>query len=176
MFLVQCRTRPMDVAITHLALIHLLMLIIRVFLDIDILGVQDIWNDITCKAIIYLYRLMRSLSVSTTCLLSVLQATTLSSRSSFRVKFKHTSPQHSLWYFLNLGVFNMFINVRVLVSIGGSSNDTLDVRFSTESCSVSPTGYYYRILFSLVGKLWDVFLVGLMALSSGYMVALLWRH
>ncbi|XP_046283472.1 vomeronasal type-1 receptor 90-like, partial [Marmota monax] len=117
MFLVQGRTRPTDMAIAHLGLIHLLMLIIRVFLDIDILGVQDIWNDITCKAIIYLYRLMRSLSVSTTCQLSVLQATTLSPRSS------STCP-HS----------------------------------------------------RVCGILWDIFLLGLMALSSGYMVALLWRH
>ncbi|XP_071462059.1 vomeronasal type-1 receptor 90-like [Marmota flaviventris] len=96
-FLFQCRTRPTDVAMAHLALIHLLMLIIRVFLDINILGVQDIWNDFTCKAIIYLYRLMRSLWVCTTCLLSVLQATTLSPRSSFLAKFKHTSQQCSLW-------------------------------------------------------------------------------
>ncbi|XP_071456819.1 vomeronasal type-1 receptor 90-like [Marmota flaviventris] len=163
-------------AISHLALIHLLMLIIRVFLDIDILGVQDIWNDITCKAIIYLYRLMRRLLVSSTCLLSVLQATTLSPRISFLAKFKLMSPQHSLWCFPILWVFNMFINIRILVSIGGPSNDTSDVQFSTESCRDSSTDYYYRILFSLVGILWDVLLLGLMALSSGYMVSLLWRH
>ncbi|XP_076691284.1 vomeronasal type-1 receptor 90-like [Callospermophilus lateralis] len=96
MFLVQRRIRPTEVAIAHLLLIHLLMFIIRVFLDMDIFEVQDIWNDFTCKAVIYLYRLMRSLSVSTTCLLSVLQAITLSARNSFLAKFKHMSPQHSL--------------------------------------------------------------------------------
>ncbi|KAG3255503.1 vomeronasal type-1 receptor 90-like, partial [Ictidomys tridecemlineatus] len=128
-FLVQCRIRPIDLAIAHVALIHLLMLIIRVFLNIDILRVQDIWNDITCKAIIYLYRLMRSLSVSTTCQLSVLQVTTLSPRSFFVAKFKHTSP-------------------------------------TVQSV----------VLFHSLGIHWDIFLLGLMALSSGYMVALLWRH
>ncbi|XP_046276130.1 vomeronasal type-1 receptor 90-like [Marmota monax] len=174
--LLQCRIRPADFIIAHLALIHLLILIIRMFLDIDIFGVQYIWNDISCKTVIYLYRLMRSLSVHTTCLLSVLQATTLSHRSFFLAKFKHTFPQHSLWYFLILWVFNMFINIHILLSIGGPANDTLDVWFSTESCRDSSTGYYYIILFSLVGILWDVFLLGLMALSSGYMLALLWRH
>ncbi|KAM5130348.1 vomeronasal type-1 receptor 90-like [Callospermophilus lateralis] len=174
--LLQRRIRPADFTIAHLALIHLLMLIVRMFLDIDILGVQYIWNDISCKAVIYMHRLMRSLSVSTTCLLSVLQATTLSPRSSFLAKFKHTSPQRSLWYFLILWVFNMFINVRFLVSTEGPTNDTSDVWFYIESCRVSHTGYYYRILFSLVGILRDVLLLGLMALSSGYMVALLWRH
>ncbi|KAM5139596.1 vomeronasal type-1 receptor 90-like [Callospermophilus lateralis] len=116
-------------AIAHLALIHLLMLIIRAHLDLRIWGVQDFWNDITCKTIIYLYRLMRSLLVSTTCLLSVLQATTLNPRSSFLAKSKHTSHSH-----------------------------------------------HFRIFFSLMGILRDIFLMGLRALSSGYMVALLCRH
>ncbi|KAG3255499.1 vomeronasal type-1 receptor 90-like [Ictidomys tridecemlineatus] len=120
----------MDVAIALLALIHLLMCIIRTHLDLGIWEFQDFWNNITCKAFIYLYRLMRSLLVSTTCLLSVLQATTLSPRSFFLAKSKHTSPQ----------------------------------------CS-----HHFRI-FSLMGILRDIFLMGLMALSSGYMVALLCRH
>ncbi|KAM5130345.1 vomeronasal type-1 receptor 90-like [Callospermophilus lateralis] len=175
-FLLQRRTRPTDVAIAHLALIHLLMLIIRAHLDLGILGVHDFWNDFTCKAVIYLYRLMRSLSVSTTCLLSVLQATTLSPRSSYLAKSKHTSPQCSAWTLVTLWVFNVFFNVRVLVSMGGPSNDTAAFRFVSESCIVAPTGHHFRTFFSLMGILRDIFLMGLMALSSGYMVALLCRH
>nr|XP_027787589.1 vomeronasal type-1 receptor 90-like [Marmota flaviventris] len=175
-FLLQQRTRPTDMAIAHLALIHLLMLIIRAHLDLGILGVQDFWNDFTCKAVIYLYRLMRSLSVSTTCLLSVLQATTLSPRRSFLTKSKHMSPQCSAWTLLTLWVFNMFFNVRVLVSMGGPSNDTAAFRFVSESCTVAPTGHHFRTFFSLMGILRDIFLMGLMVLSSGYMVALLCRH
>ncbi|XP_071456863.1 vomeronasal type-1 receptor 90-like [Marmota flaviventris] len=175
-FLLQRRTRPTDVAIAHLALIHLLMLIIRGHLDLGILGVQDFWNDFTCKAVIYLYRLMRSLSVSTTCLLSVLQATTLSPRRSFLAKSKHTSPQCSVCTLLTLWVFNVFFNVRVLVSMGGPSNDTAAFRFVSESCTVTPRVRHFRTFFSLMGILRDIFLMGLMALSSGYMVTLLCRH
>uniref|UniRef100_A0A8D2D0Z9 Vomeronasal type-1 receptor n=1 Tax=Sciurus vulgaris TaxID=55149 RepID=A0A8D2D0Z9_SCIVU len=160
-YLLQHRPKPTDLTIAHLALIHLLMLITRAFLDMDILEIQDIWNDITCKAVIYLYRLMRSLSVSTTCLLSVLQAITLSPRSSFLEKFKLTSSQQSLCCFLILWVFNMFINVRVLVSVEVPNNATSGFYFASESCSISPT---------------DIFLIGLMALSSMYMVTLLCRH
>ncbi|XP_046319445.1 vomeronasal type-1 receptor 90-like [Marmota monax] len=175
-FLLQQRTRPTDVAIAHLALLHLLMLIIRAQLDLGILGVQDFWNNFTCKAVIYLYRLMRNMSVSTNCLLSVLQATTLSPRSSYLVKSKHPSPQCSVWTLLTLWVFNVFFNVRVLVSMGGPSNDTAAFRFVSESCIAAPTDHYFRILFSLVGILRDIFLMGLKAASSGYLVALLCRH
>uniref|UniRef100_A0A8D2D2R1 Vomeronasal type-1 receptor n=1 Tax=Sciurus vulgaris TaxID=55149 RepID=A0A8D2D2R1_SCIVU len=175
-YLVQHRSKPVDLTIAHLALIHLLMLIIRAFLDMDIFGAQDIWNDITCKAVIYLYRLMRNLSVSTTCLLSVLQAITLSPRSSFLAKFKLTSPQQSLCCFLILWVFNMFINVRILVSMKGPTNATSGFAFASESCSISPTGHYFKTFFSLIGILRDIFLIGLMVLSSVYMVTLLCRH
>uniref|UniRef100_A0A8D2DEY1 Vomeronasal type-1 receptor n=1 Tax=Sciurus vulgaris TaxID=55149 RepID=A0A8D2DEY1_SCIVU len=170
------RPKPTDLTIAHLALIHMLMLLIRTFLDTNIFGIQDIWNDITCKAVIYLYRLMRSLSLSTTCMLSVLQAITLSPRSSFLAKFKQTSPQNSLCCFLILWVFNMFINVRVLVYIGGPSNDTSALLFFSESCMVSPKSHYFNTFLSLIGILRDVFFIGLMALFSVYMVTLLCRH
>ncbi|KAG3295171.1 vomeronasal type-1 receptor 90-like [Ictidomys tridecemlineatus] len=175
-FLVQRRTRPTDVAVAHLALIHLLMLIIRAHLDLGITGGRDFWNDFTCQAVIYLYRLMRSLSVSTTCLLSVLQASTLSPRSSHLAKSKHTSPQCSAWTMVTLWVFNVFFNVRVLVSMGGPSNDTAAFLFVSESCIVTPIGHRFRTFFSVIGIIRDIFLMGLMALSSGYMVTLLCRH
>ncbi|XP_047390887.1 vomeronasal type-1 receptor 90-like [Sciurus carolinensis] len=175
-YLFQHRPKPTDLTIAHLALIPLLMLIIRAFLDINIFGVQDIWNDISCNAVAYLYRLMRSLSISTTCLLSVLQAITLSPRSSFLAKFKLTSPQKSLCCFLILWVFNVFINVHVLFSMGGPTNATSGFPFASESCSISPTGYYFKTLFSFMGIIRNIFLVGLMALSSMHMVTHLCRH
>ncbi|XP_005340382.2 vomeronasal type-1 receptor 90 [Ictidomys tridecemlineatus] len=175
-FLLQHRTRPTDVAISHLSLIHLLMLIIKAHLDLGILGVQDFWNDFTCKAVIYLYRLMKSLSVTTTCLLNVLQATTLSPRSSFLTKSKHMSPQCSVWTLLTLWVFNVFFNVHILVSMGGPLNDTAAFQFNSESCTVAPMDHYFKIFFTLIGILQDIFLLGLMATSSGYMVTLLCRH
>ncbi|XP_047390943.1 vomeronasal type-1 receptor 94-like [Sciurus carolinensis] len=175
-YLLQHRPKPTDLTIAHLALIHLLMLLIRTLQDIDIFGIHDIWDDIACKAVVYLYRLMRNLSVSTTCMLSVLQAITLSPASSFLAKFKLTSPQQSLCCFLILWVFNMFINVRILVSMNGSTNATSGFYFASESCPISPTDHYFKTLFALIGILRDIFLIGFMALFSVYMVTLLCRH
>ncbi|XP_047390913.1 vomeronasal type-1 receptor 90-like [Sciurus carolinensis] len=152
-YLLQHRPKPTDLTIAHLALIHLLMLLIRTFQDIDIFGIHDIWDDIACKAVVYMYRLMRNLSVSTTCMLSVLQAITLSPRSSFLAKY-----------------------FSILVSMKGPTNATSGFYFASESCSISPTDHYFKTLFSLIGILWDIFLIGFMALFSVYMVTLLCRH
>ncbi|KAF7484786.1 Hypothetical predicted protein [Marmota monax] len=119
---------------------------------------------------------MRSLSVSTTCLQSVLQASTLSPRSSFLTKSKHMSPQNIVWTLLTLWVFKVFFNVRILVSMGGPSNDTAAFWFVSESCTVTPMGHYFRTFFSMTGILQDIFLLRVMAVSSGYMVAFLCRH
>ncbi|XP_027788607.2 vomeronasal type-1 receptor 90-like [Marmota flaviventris] len=163
-------------AIAHLALIHLLMLIIRAHLDLGIWGVQDFWNDITCKTVIYLYRLMRSLSVSTTCLLSVLQATTLNPRSSFLAKSKHTSHSAVHGPCSLSGCSTCSSMFASWPPWKAPSNDTATFWFVSESCNVAPTGNHFRIFFSLMGILQDIFLMGLRALSSGYMVALLCRH
>ena len=176
-FLLQRRPKPTDLTIAHLALIHMLMLLIRTFLDADILGVEDFWNDITCKAVIYLYRLMRSLSVSTTCMLSVLQAITLSPRSSCLAKFKSRSPQDSLRWLLFLWLF--YVPFSTHFSISAVANSTVSSQglvFVSDSCTILPMTYFLRHLFYILGVFQDVFLIGFMVLSSGYMVTLLCRH
>ncbi|MBZ3883316.1 Vomeronasal type-1 receptor A8 [Sciurus carolinensis] len=105
---VKHRPKPADLTIAHLAFIHLLMLIIRALLDMDIFGVQDTWNDITCKTVVYLNRLMRSLSVSTTCMLNILQAITLSPQTSILAKLKvNISTTESVLLSHSLGVHHV---------------------------------------------------------------------
>uniref|UniRef100_H0XPG9 Vomeronasal type-1 receptor n=1 Tax=Otolemur garnettii TaxID=30611 RepID=H0XPG9_OTOGA len=170
-FLLKHRPKPTDLTISHLALIHTVMLLTMGFIATDLFGSQDIWDDIKCKSVIYLYRLMRGLSISTTCLLSVLQAITLSPRSSCLAKFKQR-PSHNLYGFIFLWVFNMTISARYIVSLLTSDNLIL----VTESCSLWPATYLIRYTFFSLLTFRDVFLIGLMALSSDYMVTLLYRH
>nr|XP_040145017.1 vomeronasal type-1 receptor 90-like [Ictidomys tridecemlineatus] len=138
---------------------------------------HQIWDDIICKSVIYLYRLMRGLSFCTTCLLSVLQAVTLSPRSCCLTKFKCSSSPQSLCCFSFLWVFNMLISGRFLISIVATPNITThSLMFVTKSCSLLSTNYLLRYMYFSLVTFQDVFLIGLMALSSGYMVTLLCRH
>ncbi|NP_001160678.1 vomeronasal 1 receptor oryCunV1R1517 isoform X1 [Oryctolagus cuniculus] len=176
-FFLKHRPRPTDMTIGHLALIHLVMLIIVGVIAADVYATQELWDNFTCKAVIYLHQVMRGLSLGTTCLLSVLQAITLSPRSSYLAKFRRTASHHIICGFLFLWVFNLSISARFLISTIATTNRTSNsLMFVSKSCSLRPLSYLPRYTFFVTAIFRDVSLLGLMALSSGYMVTLLCRH
>ncbi|XP_005387304.1 PREDICTED: vomeronasal type-1 receptor 90-like [Chinchilla lanigera] len=176
-FLLKHRPKPLDLTITQLALIHLVLVGTMGFIATDIFEFQGSLDGLMCKLVIYVQKLMRSLSICTTCLLSVLQAITLSPRNSCLAKFKHKSSHHYPCYLVFLWVFNMILNTRFLVSIDAIPNVTShSLVFVTESCSQRPITYLFRYIFLSLVNIQDISFIGLMALSSGYMVSLLCRH
>ncbi|KAM6162714.1 vomeronasal type-1 receptor 90-like [Erethizon dorsatum] len=176
-FLLKHRPKPLDLTVGQLALIHLLMLVTVGFIATDTFGFEDWGSDFMCKLVIYVNRLMRALSICTTCLLSVLQAIMLSPRNSCLAKFKHKSTHYYPCCLVFLWVFNMLLNGRFLVSIGATPNVTShSLVFITESCSQWPVSYLFRFIFFSLVNVQDISFIGLMALSSGYMVSLLCRH
>ncbi|KAF7484790.1 Hypothetical predicted protein [Marmota monax] len=177
-FLCDKRLKNTDWIIGLLALTHLLMLLNMGFLAADTFTSQaGLWGDVTCKSVAYLYMLMRGLSISAICLLSVLQALTLSPRSSCLAKFKPKSPQDSMRSLLFLWVFYMSFSAHFSISaVDNTTVTSQGLIFLSDSCTILPMSYFLRHLFTVLGALQDVFLIGLMALSSGYMVTLLHRH
>ncbi|KAL1790946.1 vomeronasal type 1 receptor A1, partial [Sigmodon hispidus] len=171
------RPKPTDLTIGLLALIHLLMLLTVESLATDFFISRRGWDDITCKFLIYLYRTFRGLSLCTTSLLSVLQAIILSPRSSCLAKFKHKSPYHISCALIFLSIFYMCISSHLLISIIATPNLTLNnFMYVTESCSLLRMSYLVQSTFSTLLAIREAFLIGLMVLSSGYMVVLLCRH
>uniref|UniRef100_A0A8C0D6N3 Vomeronasal type-1 receptor n=1 Tax=Balaenoptera musculus TaxID=9771 RepID=A0A8C0D6N3_BALMU len=138
-FLHEHRLKPTDLTISHLALIHIVMLVTMGFIGTDILGSQKTW-------------LMRGLSICTTCLLSVLQAITLSPRNSCLAKFKHKSSHHNLHCFLLLWVFNMSISSRYVASTIATPNVTSDhCSFLPE---LHPQGPIFHSCYSEMSSSW----------------------
>ncbi|KAM4800036.1 vomeronasal type-1 receptor 53-like [Urocitellus parryii] len=172
------RPKPTDLPIGLLALIHLVILLINGFIASDIFMPQGSrWDDLKCKLLIYLYRLMRGFSICATCLLSVLQAITLSPRSSCLAKFKHTSFLHNLCFLLFLWVIYSSFSSHLFISIAATPNWTSDnFMYVTESCSFIPMTFFLRHSLSILLTFREASFIGIMALSSGYMVALLCRH
>ncbi|XP_048210750.1 vomeronasal type-1 receptor 94-like [Perognathus longimembris pacificus] len=176
-FLHEHRPKPTDLPISLLALTHLAMLIIMMLIDTDTVFWEGFWDDSTCKWLVYLYRLVRGLTVCITCLLSVLQAVTLSPRSSCLAKLKRTSPRHYLCSLLALWVLYMSVSSHIFMSIIATPNLTSDsLIYVTESCSVLPISYTLRQVFSTLLTVREFFLMGLMFVSNGYMVTVLCRH
>ncbi|MBZ3880263.1 Vomeronasal type-1 receptor 90 [Sciurus carolinensis] len=176
-FLLQHRLKPTNLIIGLLALTHIGMLTIMGYIATNVYVSQDLWDDIKCKSIIYLHRCLRGFSICATCLLSVLQAITLSPRSSCLAKFKHKSPHQILCSLLFLWVFYMSLSAQFSFSSTAIPNVTSrGLVFIAESCKFLQMSYFLRHLFSILGAFRDVFLIQLMALSSGYMVVLLCKH
>ncbi|XP_052030258.1 LOW QUALITY PROTEIN: vomeronasal type-1 receptor 45-like [Apodemus sylvaticus] len=171
------RSRLTDLPIGLLSLIHLLILIVMAFIATDIFISWREWDDIICKFLVYLYRILRGLSLCTTSMLSVLQAIILTPRSSCLAKFKHKSPHHISCAIIFLGVLYMLISSHLLVSIIATPNVTVnDFIYVTQSCSILPLSYLMQSMFSTLIAIREVFLISLMVLSTCYMMALLCRH
>ncbi|XP_054307529.1 putative vomeronasal receptor-like protein 4 [Pongo pygmaeus] len=164
------RPKPIDMIISHLSLIHILLLFTQAILvSSDLFESWNIQNnDLKCKIIIFLNRVMRGISICTTCLLSMLQAITISPSTSFLKKFKHISANHTLGFILFSWVLNMFITSNLLLFIVPTPNRIgASLLFVTENCYVLPMSYTHRSLFFILMVLRDVIFIGLMVLSSG---------
>uniref|UniRef100_A0A8C5YTC8 Vomeronasal type-1 receptor n=1 Tax=Marmota marmota marmota TaxID=9994 RepID=A0A8C5YTC8_MARMA len=148
------RPKPTDLPIGLLVLIHLVILLINDFIAADIFIPQGgRWDDLICKLLIYLYRLMRDFSICATCLLSEFQAITLSLRIS------------------------CLANSHLFISIAVTPNWTSEnFMYVTESYSFIPMTFFLRHSFSTMMTFREVSFIGIMVVSNRYMVALLCRH
>lgn len=134
-------------------------------------------NDVTCKLTLYNYRLGRTMSLSTTCLLSVLQAITISPIDSHWKDLKVKVPKYVrssislFWILYMLG--NMFFPMYMSIK-GNSKNKTQQRDF--EFC---PALGRDKIVDSLYAAFWvfpEVLFSMLMVCSSIYMMVMLYRH
>nr|XP_048308421.1 putative vomeronasal receptor-like protein 4 [Myodes glareolus] len=178
MVLQDCRAKPTELITCHLALVHTVMLLIVLdFWSPDMFESLNLQNDFTCKALFYLHRVMRGLSICITCFLSVLQATIISPSTDWVVKTKHTLTNYIKYIFLFFWFLNLsFSSDVILFTVAYSNTSQTNPLVVSEYCSISPTTSIMRGLFFILTFSRDVFFVGLMMFSSAYMVFLLFRH
>ncbi|XP_021010058.1 vomeronasal type-1 receptor 90-like [Mus caroli] len=172
------RSKPMDLISCQLTLIHIMMFLTggNVWLT-DLLGSLNIVNDFICKATAYINRVMRGLSICITCLLSVFQAVMISPNTSLLAKFKYKLKKYMIYSFFYFWSFNLSFSINHIIYTGAYTNmsETNQLKV-TKYCSVFPMNYIIRGLILTMTTLRDVFLVGVMLITSTYMVIILFRH
>ncbi|XP_004452386.1 vomeronasal type-1 receptor 90-like [Dasypus novemcinctus] len=173
-----CRPKSTDVTVCHLAFVHIGMLLSMAFLVFtNMFGSQRVQDDVTCKALLYMARIMRGLSICTTCQLSVLQAITTSPSSSRLAKFKFIPPHDIVHFFLFTWFLNMSLCSHLLVYAVSSSNMSgCNLMFVSECCSFSLMSSIIRSMLFILSLFREVAFVGVMLLSSAYTVILSYRH
>ncbi|KAM4825517.1 vomeronasal type-1 receptor 4-like [Thomomys bottae] len=178
-FLVQPHLKkPIDAIFMHLTLVNILNLPLTLLPNIMAsFGVQRFLDDVGCKAVVFLSRVTRGLSICTTSLLSVFQAITISSVQAQWVWLKSKS---SLWIFpsfLFFWVINMAIYVRVITDLKATSNFTLvGSGFSNAYCHSLQIKASTSWQFICVLLARDLVFVILMISTSLHMVKLLYQH
>uniref|UniRef100_A0A8I5U181 Vomeronasal type-1 receptor n=1 Tax=Pongo abelii TaxID=9601 RepID=A0A8I5U181_PONAB len=101
------RLKPTDLIICHLTLVHIVNFFIALLLQSPHLFASlNFQNDFKCKALSYLSRAMWGLSICTICLLSVLQAITISSSTSCSNRIFYTVAASNVTQInvLNIGI------------------------------------------------------------------------
>ena len=172
------RPKPTDMISCQLAFIHIVLVLTGsdIWLT-DVFESLNIENDFKCKTTFYINRVMRSLSICITCLLSVFQAVTISPSSSFLAKFKYKLKKYMICAFLFIWSFNLSFSSHQLLYSGAFTNVSVTNQMKvTKFCSLFPMNYIIRALILTVTISRDVFLVGVMLTTSAYMVIILFRH
>ncbi|XP_021009834.1 vomeronasal type-1 receptor 90-like [Mus caroli] len=172
------RPKPMDLISCQLSFIHMMMFLTGGDLLLtDIFASLNIDNDFKCKATFYISRVTRGLSICTTCLLSVFQAVTISPNTSVLANFKQKLKKYMIYVFLCIWSFNLSYSSNRIFYVRGFTNvsETNQMQV-TESCSLFRMNYIIRVFIFTVTTSRDVFLVGVMLITSTYMVIILCRH
>uniref|UniRef100_A0A5F9D9G9 Vomeronasal type-1 receptor n=1 Tax=Oryctolagus cuniculus TaxID=9986 RepID=A0A5F9D9G9_RABIT len=170
--------KPTDLILIHLAVSNILIICTTGVRDITtIIYFSNFLGDIVCKAVIYLNRVARSLSICTTCLLSVVQAITISPRTTWWRKLKPRTAWQLLPYLLLFWVLSLLISSNLLHYITAvNSVNGSGVRMYVRYCYMLPAGRIVRWLFLSLMALRDLTFQSAMGWSSGHMALRLYKH
>ncbi|NP_001160993.1 vomeronasal 1 receptor monDomV1R1277 [Monodelphis domestica] len=171
------RIKLIDNICINLVFSNILMMLFRgIPWAMEACNQKNFMNDIECKIIIYVQRVSRGTSLCTTCLLSVFQAITITSCGPHWAKLKTSVLKSIVPACAFIWVFNLLIDLVVPLHVGAprSINNSQLTR-NLGFCSVDI--YAMRTLKIVIWKtFFDAVFVGLMSITSGYMVLILYRH
>nr|XP_044989242.1 vomeronasal type-1 receptor 4-like [Jaculus jaculus] len=172
------RAKPTDLIVKHLTWANLIVILFKgIPQTIMAFGLISFLDDIFCKVVSYFNRIARGVSLSSTSLLSVIQAITISPSNSRLVQlkvraFKVIGPALGLCWALHMLV-NFFIPMKV-TNILDARNHT---RFADSvNCAVVGPPSQIQIVYSVLLSSIDVICLGFIMWASGFMVLMLWKH
>uniref|UniRef100_F6S5P3 Vomeronasal type-1 receptor n=1 Tax=Ornithorhynchus anatinus TaxID=9258 RepID=F6S5P3_ORNAN len=127
-------------------------------------GLKNFLDSVGCKILLYLYRVGWGFVISTTCLLSIFQAITISPSTSRWAEVKAKSPRNILPSCLFSWVLSLLIEVTTLIYLERPHNLTnIQMTFIIKYCSSN-------------SPVTVTTLVNMVVFSLGYMVFVLHRH
>uniref|UniRef100_A0A8C9D8Z5 Vomeronasal type-1 receptor n=1 Tax=Panthera leo TaxID=9689 RepID=A0A8C9D8Z5_PANLE len=175
--LLDYRPKSSDMIICLLALVHIMKLFTeRFLLSTDLFEVLNFLNDFKSKALFFMITVSQRISVSNTCLLTILQAFIISPSTFWLARFKHKCTKYIFCAFIILWFLSLSLNSNCLLFTAASNVTQSNLQHVSKYCSFSHINAIIRkefFTFFLLSR--DVSFIGVMLLSSAYMVILLSR-
>ncbi|XP_062040689.1 vomeronasal type-1 receptor 90-like [Lepus europaeus] len=144
-------------------------------LSADMFKSLNFLNDLKCKILLYMIRVMRGLSISTMSLLSIIQVITISPSTFYMSRFKHGLTNYTSQVFFCFWSLNLSFNSNMIIYTVAHSNMTKLLHVS-KYCSLSSMNSIITEIFFMLALSQNIFFVGIMLLSSAYMVIFLSNH
>ncbi|XP_027290370.1 vomeronasal type-1 receptor 4-like [Cricetulus griseus] len=173
-----CKLKTVDLIHVHLMASNTLIILYKgVPHTMAAFGLKQFLNDFGCRLILYIERVGRSVSIGSTCLLSVFQAFTISQKESCCKDQKFKAAKHIactlslLWVLYILIHFILFVNPLIK---SYSNNVTGKQDFG--HCSTAGRDGINDSLFAALVVCPEIFFSLVMAWSSGSMIVILYSH
>ncbi|XP_034365488.1 putative vomeronasal receptor-like protein 4 [Arvicanthis niloticus] len=170
--------KPVNIILIHLAFSNMIIICSTGIKDIaTMFYFRNFLGDIGCKAVVYLARMSRGLSICTTCLLSVVQAGTISPRITLWTKLKPQTACQVLPFLLVFWIVNVLISSNLLsyIKAGSGLNKSVAIMYIGH-CYMLQSRHIIKWLFLCLMTLRDVIFQSLMGWSSGSMALHLYKH
>ncbi|XP_058488148.1 olfactory receptor class A-like protein 1 [Solea solea] len=173
------RLLPADAIVLHLACANLLVVGVRCLLEtLASFQLAVIFDDISCKAIIFVYRTSRSLSIWLTFVLSAYQCLSIAPPGSRWASMRHLVDKYLGVVFFLLWLINTCMSSGAILFSSGRLNNSTMISYgiNVQFCYVSFPSKLSKEAngAAQVGR--DVVPMALMALASLIILVFLYKH
>ncbi|XP_051063851.1 vomeronasal type-1 receptor 4-like [Phodopus roborovskii] len=167
-----------DLILTHMFIANILIILSKGFLHtMRTFGIKGFINYFGCEFLLYIQRLGRSMSICTTCILSVFQAITISPGNSFWLALKVKAPKYIVLVTSFCWILYLSGNITfpVYMYTKGNSN-SLAHESDKKYCSTAGHDALGSSLYTVFFVLPEILLSVIIIWSSCSMVVILYRH
>ncbi|XP_004644784.2 vomeronasal type-1 receptor 2-like [Octodon degus] len=174
------RSRSTDIFLRHLIVANSLVILSRGIPEtMAAFGKEHFLDDLGCKLVFYVQWVGRGVSMDSTCLLSVFQAITISSRSSIwaQLKMKMKDLTYMEPSIILCWVLHLLLTVRIPVLITDKRNrKNFSKTIHFQYCSLMLRENTTGTLFAALTLSHDILCLTFMIWANASMVLILYRH
>lgn len=177
-YYIEHKMKTSNLILSHLFTANILILVSSGLLHTEQTFVIKVFiNDFVCKFLLYIQRLGRNVSISTTCFLSVFQAITISPRNSFWMNLKAKAPHHIGLFTSLCWILYMVLNMIFPVYMYNKENrKNLTHKNYLKYCSTVVHDDFVDRLYTTIIVLPEILFSFIIIWSSSSMVIILYMH